>query len=250
VDLWAIHLEASSAVIERCEAVLSTDESVRAGRFRFDRDRRRFIVARGALRSILGAYLGQAPACVKLRYGPHGKPTLIPSTGAALRFNLSHAETRALCAVTLGREIGVDVENIRPLSDADDLARRFFSAREVLEYQTLAPGDRLPGFFNCWTRKEAYIKALGDGLSCPLDRFAVSFRPREAARLIWIDGQPNGPLRWSLRSLEVGPAYAGALAVEGPLRRLRRWRWLPESLDARDPAGAPREGPPVRGQGR
>jgi len=157
---------------------LVPDERQRAERFRFERDRRRFIVAHGVLRDILGRYLKCSPAQVSFSYNQYGKPALAQESEAiGLRFNMSHSHEVALYALTRAREVGVDVELLREDFASLEIAERFFSRSEVALLNSLAPELRTDGFFNCWTRKEAYIKALGEGLSHPLDRFAVSLAP-------------------------------------------------------------------------
>ena len=156
-------------------ALLSSAERQRASRFAFALDRRRFTVARAWLRRLLSARLGIRPESIELVYGAHGKPALARRCAASdLRFNVSHADDVAVYAFSSGREIGIDIESIRVIGDAEDIAARFFSRRENEAYRALDPGDRSLGFYNCWTRKEAFVKALGDGLDYPLDRFDVS----------------------------------------------------------------------------
>jgi len=185
VHVWRIALDRGDG--DSLRARLSSDELARAARFHFERDRTRFLVARAALREILAHYLGASPAEIAFVYGDHGKPALAPPHGD-LRFNLSHSHGLALCAVTRGREVGVDVERIRELDDLEDLARSVFSARELAALHRLPEPGLLAGFFTGWTRKEAFIKALGEGLSHPLKRFDVSLEPGRPARLERIDG--------------------------------------------------------------
>jgi len=175
---------------------LSDEEWQRACRLRFARHRRRFIVARGLLRQLLASRLGTHARSVELSYGAHGKPRLAPGSAAVdLRFNVSHCADFALFAFCRGREVGVDVEALEPLREADAIARQFFSRGELQAYRALAPGDRELGFFSCWTRKEASLKALGGGLQSPLSEFDV-------------------PPGLSLRSFSPAPGHAAALAVE------------------------------------
>ena len=141
-----------------------------------------------------------------------------------LRFNLSHSQGLALYAVTRGREIGVDLECIRPISDAEQIAERFFSAHENAVFRTIPAHEKPKAFFNCWTRKEAYLKALGDGLARPLDEFDVSLAPGEPAKLLRIEGAPQEASRWSLNRLEPGSGYVAALAVEGYGYQLKCWQ--------------------------
>jgi 4'-phosphopantetheinyl transferase len=206
-------------------SVLSADEHERAERFRFRKDREHFIAARGLLRILLGRYLDLPPRQLSFSYSPYGKPQLAGvSGGAALRFNVSHSHGIALYAVALGREIGVDVEYIRREVVGESIAEHFFSAREVASLRALPAEMQPQAFFNCWTRKEAFIKAIGEGLSFPLDEFDVSLVPDEPAALL---NTRNGPLeaaRWSLQALPVDEGYVAALAVEGHEWRLECWR--------------------------
>jgi 4'-phosphopantetheinyl transferase len=228
VHVWRAALEQPEAVLQRLSKGLSPDETARAGRFHFEQDRRHFIVGRGILRSLMAGYLGSSPAEIEFSYGPQNKPTLVAGPGRLnLRFNLAHSHGQALYAFTVGREIGVDLEQIRPLDDAEDIAKRFFSARDYETFMVVPAPQRLEAFFNCWTRKEAYIKALGQGLSHPLDTFDVSLTPGEPARLLAIQGDPQETSRWSLLALTPEPGYAAALMVEGQDWALRCWTYRP-----------------------
>jgi len=198
--------------------LLSADERERAGRFAFGRDRRRYIVARARLRQLLGERLGAAPESLRFVYKPHGKPALARCPGQRdLRFNVSHCGEVAAYAFAEGREVGVDIEEVRELSDADDIAMRFFSRRERAAYMRLPVRERPQGFFNCWTRKEAFIKALGSGLSCPLDSFDVSFAPGRPARILRVGRVGRvaaSRCGWTLRSFVPGPGLVGAVALQ------------------------------------
>jgi len=208
-------LPTTGEAVRAASALLSGVERQRANRFAFDRDRHRFIVARALLRRLLGARLGTRPEAVELVYGPHGKPALAPRHAPAdLRFNLSHSEDLAAYAFAHGREIGVDVEAVRSMCDADAIAARFFSARENQTYLSLDSRDRPRGFFHCWTRKEAFIKALGDGLSCPLDRFDVSLAPGEPARILRLARAPGDGRRWRMESFAPAAGFVAALVAE------------------------------------
>lgn len=226
VHVWRIRLAQPPARVQAFSNLLAPDERARAERYVFRRDRERFAVARGALRTILARYLRAAPARLRFSYGRYGKPFLPGEAGAGgLRFNLSHSNELAVCALARGREVGVDVEFIREDFAGPDVARRFFSAPEVAALCALPAGDaRTRGFFNCWTRKEAYIKARGEGLSHPLGCFSVSLAPGEPARLLSATNDPREVTRWSLVELEVGDGYAAAVAVEGGPFSLKRWQ--------------------------
>jgi 4'-phosphopantetheinyl transferase len=217
--------------------VLSADERDRAARFHFDRDRRRFMAGRGLLRLILARYLDRPPGSLRLSYGPRGKPALAESRGTPpLRFNVSHAAGLALYAVGRDRELGVDVERIAPELEAG-IAERFFSPREVAALARVPPDRRSESFFACWTRKEAYVKAKGDGLALGLDQFDVSLAPGEPAALLHVDGDPGETVRWSLLALDPGTGYAAALAVEGAGWRLSCLDWPPCCSGPETPVG-------------
>lgn len=224
VHVWRTSLDRDGAEVERLWAALAPDERERAQRFHFERDRRRFVVARGVLREILGRCLGLAPARIRFAYNKYGKPSLLEDAGG-LRFNVSHSEEAALYACTLGREVGVDIELLRDDFASFEIAERFFSRAEVHSLGSLPPHLRTEGFFNCWTRKEAYIKALGEGLSHPLDSFSVSLAPGEPARLIATDGDPLEAARWSIVDLNPFQGYAAALAVWGSDPEVQCWDW-------------------------
>jgi 4'-phosphopantetheinyl transferase len=226
VHVWRMSLGLPSSQVETLRQTLAPDELSRASRFRFEKERRRFIVARGMLRRILGRYLGVDPGQLGFSYTDYGKPALIsPSRPQTLNFNLSHSHQLALIAITDQRQVGIDVEHVRPIPDLEDLAQRFFSAQENAALQALPEEEKLRGFFNCWTRKEAYIKARGEGLSLPLGQFDVSLTPGEPARLLSVRGAPREAARWSLLDLVPAPGYVAALAVEGHASQLSQWGW-------------------------
>jgi 4'-phosphopantetheinyl transferase len=198
----------------------------RAARFHFVRDRRRFIVGRGLLRTLLGRYLRLAPAALRFAYTPLGKPFLIADDAPEpLCFNLSHSNELALFAFSRNRAVGVDIEHVRPVDDYEQIAARFFAPAECAQLRTLPDGQRARAFFSCWTRKEAYIKAHGVGLSLPLERFTVSIAPDEPAGLLATLDDPAEAARWSLLALPAGPDYEAALAVAGDGWQLSCWQW-------------------------
>lgn len=227
VHVWRAALDISDSRRERLLQVLSEDELVRAGRFYFQRDHDRFVVARGLLRTILGHYLSTDPVCLKFEYGSHGKPSLAHEWCAQrIRFNLSHSGGLALYAIALEREVGVDIEQVRPDFGGPEIAKRFFSPREVATLLALPEEIRLEGFFHCWTRKEAYIKARGEGLTVSLSDFDVSFAPGEPARLLYTKTGPQETCRWALRQIHIDEHdFVAALAVEGHNWRLACWQW-------------------------
>lgn len=216
VHVWRVWLDQPDPVVAGLSDTLSPDERRRAHRFRFARHGRHYIVGRGVLRAVLGHYLALPPGELGFTYGPAGKPALDAlNDGGELQFNLSHSNELALYAVTRQRRIGIDVEYMRPLNDLLALAEGTFSAHEYAALSALSGAQQLPAFFNCWTRKEAYVKAMGDGLSQPLDAFDVSVVPGEPARLLRIADDPAAGARWTLRTFAPAPSYVAALAVEG-----------------------------------
>jgi len=225
IHLWRASLDCEAAVLRGLEAILAPEEKSRAAKFVFARDRDHFITARGILRELFGEYLHHAPATVEFGYGAQGKPTLGGSVShSSLRFNLSHSHGLAVYAFSMGREVGVDLEPIRPDFATQDIAKRFFAPAEVEELQSLPPELRAEGFFLCWTRKEAYIKARGEGLQIPLDSFRVSLTPGEPESL-----KSHDSSRWSLRAFQPAEGFAGAVVGEGQDWKLRYWDWKLEA---------------------
>lgn len=213
VELVVTRLDIGRRSVAAAEALLSAGERQRAGQFRLVRERKRFIVARGLLRQLLGCRLGIPPAAVELVYGQYGKPALAGRPHSRLSFNLSHSEGMAAFAFAEGRDIGIDIERIRPVAAADQIAAHFFSSRERAVYRHLADGDRLLGFFNAWTRKEAFIKALGEGLQHALDDFDVTLAPQEPACLQRVGMLPGAVSGWALHSFRPAPGFVGAVVI-------------------------------------
>lgn len=222
VDIWRCSLVLSSNTLESLEATLSDDEKQRAARFHFREDRDCFISAHGCLRHILGLYLHCEPGKLGFSAGPHGKPAL---DDHQLDFNLSHSGDFALVAITRGRKVGVDVERIRQGISFQAIARQYFSKFEIAELFALPPEEWETGFFTCWTRKEAYIKGQGLGLSLPLESFDVSPIPNGTALLRATRPDPDEAARWTLLSPEVDSHYASAVAVDGQGLEFRFWDW-------------------------
>jgi 4'-phosphopantetheinyl transferase len=225
VHVWRAWLDsASSSSI--LAGLLSDSEMQKAARFRFSRDRHRFIVAHGVLRSLLGLYLCRDPRSLDFQTNEFGKPSLLAEEDDnAINFNLSHSHDLALFAFVRAREVGVDVEHVRPEFAELAVAQQFFAPEEITELQALDPPLRVNGFFNCWTRKESYIKARGTGLSLPLHDFEVSLRPGSPAALLRHLSDPGESSRWCLHELSPGPGYVGALAVEGHDLWVQKWQW-------------------------
>lgn len=226
VHVWRASLSQGKLAVRASLDILSHAERQRADKFYFERDREHFIVGRGVLRKILGRYLEVSPERISFAYNRYGKPALSAEAGdQQLRFNVSHSHGLALYAFARGREVGVDIEFAREDFASLEVAGHFFSPQEVATLRALPASELTRAFFNCWTRKEAFIKALGEGLSHPLDGFVVSLRPGEPASLLSVDGQPQEAARWSLTELFPGEGYAAALAVEGEMPVLRRRQW-------------------------
>lgn len=217
VHVWRVPLDATPARVAPLDTLLAADERERADRFAFPDLRRRYVVGRGALRSILARYTGVPAAELRFRYGPRGKPALDePPRPDGLRFNVSNSHDLALVAVARGRELGVDLEwTGRAISDAGGIAERFFSPTERASLQSLPEPLRLAAFYTCWTRKEAYVKARGDGLALPLDAFDVSLAPGAPPALLAGRGPAADVARWELHALDVATGYSAALVAEG-----------------------------------
>jgi len=220
IDVWRIHLLPHRSH-DVSESVLSPDEIARAQRFRFARDRQRFVECRSAIREILGRYLKIAAQEIRFRHEANGKPEIIETQNPQrLRFNISHSSDLAVMAVVAGSAIGTDIEKIRPDVECLQLAKRFFSEREFRTLQSLPADEKQRAFFACWTRKEAFIKAIGDGLSFPLSGFSVSVMPDAPAELQEVEEDSSAISRWALMNLELEGGYIGALAVEGSARQV------------------------------
>ena len=220
VHVWRISLEQHGDVLDRFRATLEADELERAGRFYFEKHRRHFVVGRGFLREVIARYLQAKPETLRFVYGAYGKPALAGEQ--SLRFNMSHSHEVALLAVARSAELGVDVERVRVDFASEDIARLYFSRVEVDTFNALPNEQQVAAFFRCWTRKEAYIKAIGKGLSQPLDAFDVTLAPGEAAALL--RAEEDDASRWALSDIDVGAGYAGALAVERPVAQVSFFR--------------------------
>jgi 4'-phosphopantetheinyl transferase len=225
VHVWRIALNPDDAVVTRLRATLSGDEVERAERFRISMLRRRFVVGRGAMRTVLATYLDVAPERLVFSLGDRGKPRLAGLSGG-LEFNLAHTEDLALCAITRGRPVGVDIERLRPVTDAGQIVSRHFTPREQTEFFDHPEPERLAAFFRAWTRKESFLKATGDGLASMLNSFEVTLAAAGPA-LLSIGNDPEAARRWTLHDLDVGPGYCAALTVAGGTGEvvLRDWAW-------------------------
>jgi 4'-phosphopantetheinyl transferase len=226
VHVWRAALDHTASRIEFLQRTLSLDEQKRAERYYFQKHREHFVVARGLLRAILGHYLDVEPGQLRFRYNAYGKPALAEEFGRhGLRFNLAHSHGLVLYAVTYGREVGCDLEILRRELANQQIAERFFSSREIATLRALPACMQHEAFFNCWTRKEAFIKARGEGLSIPLDQFEVSLTPGAPAVLLRTPRDPQEASRWSLQELRPGPGYMAAVAIEGHNLPCQCWQW-------------------------
>jgi 4'-phosphopantetheinyl transferase len=228
VHIWRVGLDRPPLQLADLRRVLNQDELDRAARFYFERDRQHFSAGRAILRNILSLYLKVDPARLEFEYGPQGKPALAPEFNPGpgrLEFNLSNSRELALIALTLNQPLGIDLEYITEKPAIPDMVKRFFAPGEVKAFAGLAPEQQQMAFDQGWTCKEAYIKALGGGLSIGLDQFEVSLDPSQPTRLLSLETRPEAVSRWSIERLYPGPSYLGALAIEGRDYRLKYWRW-------------------------
>jgi 4'-phosphopantetheinyl transferase len=225
IEIWTTILRASAEDIERFSTLLSPDERARQARMLAGAVRDRFTIARATLRLLAARYLGIQSPDVEFSYGPRGKPAFAAAGDEDLHFNLAHSEDVAVYAFARGYEVGVDVEHVRETPDMDRIARRFFATDECAALESVGSRDRARAFYLAWTRKEAYVKAVGDGLHIPLDSFSVTLRPGEEARLIGFDSDSKFARHWNLHHFEVEPGFVGAVAYRGPRQQLNILRW-------------------------
>src|SRR5271157_4761942 len=224
VQLWRADLETVGTAESRWKNMLSPDELARASRFRFSRDRQRYVASRAILRMILAGYLAADPENLSFAYSKKEKPSLGPAYAESnITFNLSHSGGVALFAFTRQRALGIDVEQVRRDFDVEAIARRFFSPHEQEQLAAFSGDAKFEAFFRCWTRKEAYIKATGEGLSLPLRKFDVSLAPEERDALRSTRPDQSEAALWSLREIPAGPGYVAALCVRGRAWHLKSW---------------------------
>lgn len=222
--IWQIELNRTDEIIKNLPELLDETERAKALSFRFGKDKRNYITAHCGMREILSFYLGICPQNIEFEANFYGKPFL-RRNDIDLRFNLSHSHERALLAVTRGKEIGVDIELIRNSIAEENLAEQFFSPLEAETLRNLPKGLQTKAFFDCWTRKEAFIKAVGKGLSYPLKDFTVAFTPSERARLIALENSPIRAEDWQIVKLNVAEDYAAAMAVEAQSIETKLYLW-------------------------
>jgi len=230
VHFWQIDLSYDRKRVEVCRRLLSKDETERADRFHLEKHRARFIAARGAMRMILALYADLQPHQVRFFYGTNGKPEMAADlNNCELKFNLSHSRDRALFAVAARSRVGVDIEFIDHNVATEYIARRYFSSGEVRTLRALPAPQQAVAFFSCWTRKEAYTKAVGEGLSLALDSFEVAFMPELSASLVRTHACPDDRSQWRIYDIPTTQDYAAAIAVEGTNHNLQQqqWDWPP-----------------------
>jgi 4'-phosphopantetheinyl transferase len=228
VHIWKANLSGNQADASRFQQIMSQDELARAERFRFAADRRRFVITRGWLRTLLSRYLKVAPQSIRFAYGPYGKPSVAETRPYRrdIKFNVAHSGELAVLAFTCIGEIGIDVEQIRTDFDIDDIAGSYFSAAEVASLKKISPAERYEAFFSCWTRKEAFVKAKSLGLSFDLDQFDVNVGATVPARLLRIRPNQKEVRAWSMSSVDVDPGYVASVAVAG-----HNWRAVQMQCD-------------------
>ncbi len=213
VDVW--HVALDEPIHEDAWKIVTPDEAEKARRFHFPRDRDRYLTGRAALRTILAHYLDTVPDCVAIDYEEKGKPKLAdPARHEELRFNVSHSHATAIVGLTARREIGVDIEMYRDIDEFQSICSSFFSPQETSAINQLPDAERQTAFFRCWTSKEAYLKALGCGLSHPLDSFNVQVDPNKQPALLGVDADPNEAARWLLLEVPAPPSHIATLAVQ------------------------------------
>ena len=221
--IWRADLEFDEPLQSSFLKLLSPDEKSRAAKFRFAKDSRNFIIARGILRLLISKYLEMNPAEISFQYSEFGKPGI--ADNHSLQFNISHSQNIALFAFVKKLKVGVDVEFVNPDIQVKDIATNFFSSNEVLNLLALPEKEHTLGFFNCWTRKEAFIKAVGEGLSFPLDQFEVSLEPGKPAKLLATDWEPKAVSKWSMYAISPGANFVGSVAIEGFVKDVKFWNW-------------------------
>ena len=232
VHIWAVQLDRDASVIREMATLLDDEERDRASRFRRRVDRDRFIVAHAVVRRVLARYLRKPAHSLRFHRDRFGKPSLAHRTNVT--FNLAHADSVALIAVTTGRPVGVDVERVTPLDDAFGVAEICFAPAERRVLHAVPAGQVNDTFFNCWTRKEAFIKAVGTGLSAPLKAFEVSLEPGTPARLCRVSGSARVAASWTMQALHPAPGYVGAVAVRRVDVRVTAWQvGIPAGLGGR-----------------
>ena len=231
VHVWHASLEQPPEVARELETVLTEEDQKRAGRFRYPAHRRSFIASRGILRILIHRYTGIRPDQISFNYNMAGKPYLAgPASISGLSFNLSHAGLLVLFAFSRGRQVGVDVECIRPIEEMDRIASWNFSPGEYRIFQRLPEESKLQAFYNCWSRKEAFLKAVGDGLSFPLHEIEVFFGNQYPDTVQGISWGEEAAQQWSMHDIEIPDGYAASLVVEGYEYSVSHHQWTQSQI--------------------
>jgi 4'-phosphopantetheinyl transferase len=229
IHIWIGELDQPVSEFNRFLQTISLDERMRAGWFHFQEKANRYIIRHGMLRMILGRYMGVKASALRFHHGKHGKPAMSEIIGKEnIRFNLSHSEEVAIFAFARNQEIGVDIEHIRDIPEMEQIVKRFFSARDQIFYSALPRDKRREAFFHYWTSKEAFIKALGEGLSRSLEKIDVTLVPGEGNDLHISAGEPCKESGWSIHTIRPAQEYAGALAIQSENLTLRSFKWMPK----------------------
>jgi 4'-phosphopantetheinyl transferase len=225
VHIFSAGLKRSKSDLSKFEDLLSPDEKIRAERYHFDKDRDAYIIRRGILRDLLGRYSGQAPSAVSFVVGPKGKPELGDEKNNPITFNVTFSAGLALFAFSSGLPIGIDLERIRPVIDMDAIVESFFSKRERKTFFSLPEEKRREAFFKGWTRKEAFVKAIGIGIYSGFGNFSVSMKPDEPAALLDLDEGETEWRQWSLIDIKTDPDFRAALATRFRSPRIQFFSW-------------------------
>jgi 4'-phosphopantetheinyl transferase len=223
--VWRAELDCESTDPQQLFALLTPDEQQKAARFHFEKDRNHYSAARGLLRLILSSYLSEDPRNLRFTYNPYGKPALDSNL---LQFNVSHSQGLALYAVARHHQVGIDLEYMRTDFGWRQIVEQYFSAQEFNALIQLPESQQCRAFFDGWTRKEAYIKAKGQGLSIPLNQFDVALSPAEPAALLRTQWDSDEAAQWTLHALHPAENYAGAIAIQGRDLQLHYWQALPQ----------------------
>ena len=224
--VWCVELDQSPSRTDKLFQLLSEEEQQRAKQFRFEEKRGHFIVGRATLRQLIGGCLKASPAALEFSYTQRGKPELAGALAGKVHFNVSHSDSLALIALTRVCPVGVDVERVRPRQYDMEIARRFFTARESAGLESLQEAERPSAFFNLWTRKEAWLKATGVGISESLGRVEISFLPGEPACVVSVVDKPEEAKEWTLVELKPAKGFVGALAIRARGLNVRCWQWV------------------------
>lgn len=225
VHLWAAALHEFLDQVPKLELVLSHDELARAGKFHFVEDCNRYMIRHALLRLILSPYLEQRPSTIEFQHGAYGKPEVRRRSAARpVFFNTSHSSEIAVYAITLDCPVGVDVERTRQIPEIEDIASRFFLPRETRTLLALPASSRLQAFYSCWTRKEAFLKATGEGIAENLEKVEVTLAPEDQPEVVSLTGDPRARERWQLRPFSPAAGYLGCLAYRNETLAFSQWR--------------------------